>query len=294
METIREIVSFSHDGIARMWYPFSVDLDPNNTIISAEYYYEVGELFSLLLSMFATNNHQPELMNKENLSDAKKFLTGELKKRTECSVTFKTDTNQYRLQRCFYGNYSLEAKLHKIDSSIVHYGQNAIQMLRKFHKPFIIINQALFNNGSSILKPENDFTRNSMVSMANNWAKMIGINDSRIKLDYAGRWSTSDGVHSFHSRRNSRRTNMPSPLLILTYLAQAVMRKRKYGKSPPIFSSLNVESLNGFEAIAMLDLIKCVASEESIQFIVAVNEKPEINSMLDVISTPKMSIYEKN
>ena len=87
---------------------------------------------------------------------------------------------------------------------------------------------------------------------------------------------------------------MPSPLLILTYLAQAVMRKRKYGKSPPIFSPLNVESLNGFEAIAMLDLIKCVASEESIQFIVAVNEKPEINSMLDVISTPKMSIYEKN
>ena len=30
MESIREICSFSHNGIDYMWYPFSAKLDPNN------------------------------------------------------------------------------------------------------------------------------------------------------------------------------------------------------------------------------------------------------------------------
>ena len=82
-----------------------------------------------------------------------------------------------------------------------------------------------------------------------------------------------------------------SPLKILTNLAQAVMRKRTYGTCVPVFCSFNVESLNEFEAIAMLDLIKNVSVEEGLQFIVGINSKPQINSMIDAIETPKLSIY---
>ena len=100
MESITEIVSFSHDGMQRMWYPFSAKLDSNNTVISAENIYEIGELMVLIKSMFATNNHSPEMVSKPNISGARKFLVGE-NVRTECSIVFRTEKGQYFLQRCF-------------------------------------------------------------------------------------------------------------------------------------------------------------------------------------------------
>ena len=42
----------------------------------------------------------------------------------------------------------------------------------------------------------------------------------------------------------------------------------------------------------MLDLIKNVSIEEGLQFIVGINSKPQINSMIDAIETPNLSIYE--
>ena len=66
MESITEIVSFSHDGIHRMWYPFSAKLQTNSTIISAENFYEIGELMMLIKSMFATNNHSPEMVSNQH------------------------------------------------------------------------------------------------------------------------------------------------------------------------------------------------------------------------------------
>ena len=67
--------------------------------------------------------------------------------------------------------------------------------------------------------------------------------------------------------------------------------EKKIWNVPPIFSPLNADGLNQFEAIAFLDLIRNVSKEESLQFIVGVNSKPEVNSIIDVISTPKLSIY---
>ena len=61
METIREIIEFSHDGYGQMWYPFAASLEENNTTISAEYYFEINDLLTLIRSMFTTNNHNPEL-----------------------------------------------------------------------------------------------------------------------------------------------------------------------------------------------------------------------------------------
>lgn len=247
----------------------------------------------ILQAMFATNNHSPEIVSKENIEGSRKFLVGEKAKRTECKIVFKTEKSEYTLRRCFFGSYSVEARLQKTDSTVTYFGNDVIQMLSKFQKPFVIGEGALFNTGSVILKPDSDFTRSSMAALANNWARMVGVQESRIGLDHAGRWSTSDGEQlSYRSGYHNRRL-LPSPLLILAQLAQAVMRKRKFGKCPPVLSPFNVESLNQFEAIAILDLIKNVSQEESLQFIVGVNSKPEINSIIEVISTPKLSIYEK-
>ena len=121
---------------------------------------------------------------------------------------------------------------------------------------------------------------------------MIGLGDARIELDIEGRWSSSGDVDSFASRRNAPRTMMPSPLRLLTNLAQAVMKKRTYGMSAPIFTPFNVEALNEFEAIAMMDLVRNVCKEEGIQFIVGINSNSKTNSIINVIETPRLSIYE--
>lgn len=291
MESITEIVSFSHDGMQRMWYPFFAKLDSNSTIISAENFYEIGELMVLIKSMFATNNHSPEMVSKPNISGARKFLVGENVRRTECSIVFRTEKGQYFLQRCFFGNYSLEAKLQKVGSNVSYTGEEVIKMLGKFHKPFVIGDETLFGNGSMILKPDSDFTRSSLIALCNSWARMVGIQDSNIEVDHAGRWSSNEIHDSIFPKKSRRRVKLASPLRILTHLAQAVIRKRKFGMCPPIFSPLNADGLNQFEAIAFLDLIRNVSKEESLQFIVGVNSKPEVNSIIDVISTPKLSIY---
>jgi len=291
VESITEIVSFSHDGMQRMWYPFSAKLDINSTIISAENFYEIGELMMLIKSMFATNNHSPEMVSKPNISGARKFLVGENVRRTECSIVFRTGKGQYSLQRCFFGSYSIEAKLQKTGSSVLYTGEEVIKMLGKFHKPFVIGDETLFGNGSMILKPDSDFTRSSLVALCNSWARMVGIQDSNFMVDHAGRWSSTEIQDSIFTKRPRGRVKLASPLRILTHLAQAVIRKRKFGICPPVFSPLNTEGLDQFEAIAFLDLIRNVSKEESLQFIVGVNSKPEVNSIIDVVSTPKLSIY---
>ena len=77
MESIREIICLSHDGIDRMWYPFSAELDTYSSVISTGNYYEIGELLMLIQSMFATNNYSPEMVNGENYKATRKYLVGE-------------------------------------------------------------------------------------------------------------------------------------------------------------------------------------------------------------------------
>ncbi len=291
METIREIIEFSHDGYGQMWYPFSALLEENNTTISAEYNFEISDLLTLIRAMFGTNNHEPEIMSKRNAKMSRKHLI-RADKKTICTIRFRTDKNEYVLQKCFIGHYSTEARLQKIGSTITYHGQHVIQMLSKFNKPIIIDDRDMYDNSSVIFKPINSYSRSCMVSLSNNWARMIGLVDSRIELDFEGRWSTSGDVDSFVSRRHSSRTRVPSPLRLLTNLAQAVMKKRTYGMIAPIFTPFNVEQLNEFEAIAMMDLVRNICKEEGIQFIVGINSTAKTNSMIQAIETPRLSIYE--
>ena len=130
-----------------------------------------------------------------------------------------------------------------------------------------------------------------MASLANNWARMIGLVDSRIELDFEGRWSARGDSGSW-GRGMSARNRIPSPIRLLTNLAQAVMKKRTYGMSAPVFTPFNLETLNEFEGIAMMDLVKTVCKEENIQFIVGINSTSQTNSMIHAIETPRLSIYE--
>ena len=273
-----------------MWYPFYAELEENNTTISAEYYFEIGDLLNLVRSMFATNNHQPDIMSKQNAKLSRKQLVGNAK-RTLCTIRFKTDKHEYILQRCFIGQYSTEAKLQRIGSSITYQGQNVIQTLSKFNKPIVIAEGDMFVNNSLIFKPLDSYSRTCMQSLSNNWARMVGFVDSRIELDFDGRWSTGEDCGSWGRGMNAR-NRIPSPLRLLTNLAQAVMKKRTYGLTPPIFSPFNVATLGQFEAIAMMDLVQNVCKEEGIQFIVGINTTSETNSLINAIETPRLSVYE--
>jgi hypothetical protein len=291
LETIREIISFSHDGFGHMWYPFAATLENNNTTISAEYYCEVQDMLNLISSMFATNNHNPELVSKRNAKMSRRHLLGEDKK-TQCSVRFRTDVHEYILQRCFIGEYSIESKLQIIGSSIVYYGHNVIQMLSKFNKPIIIDEGEMYTNKSLIFKPLDDYSRSCLVALSNNWARMIGIMDSGIGVDYDGRWSTNGKSDAFGEFRSSRRARFPSPLRLLTNLAQAVVKKRTFGICVPIFSPFDVGMLGEFETITIMDLMKNICREEGLQFIVGVNTSSSTNSMINAIETPRLSVYQ--
>ena len=73
LEIIRTITSVSHSGLRRMWYPFSTELDRNNSVISAENYYEIAEFFDMIKSMFATNNHSPQQAIRKKLQEFKRI-----------------------------------------------------------------------------------------------------------------------------------------------------------------------------------------------------------------------------
>ena len=60
---------------------------------------------------------------------------------------------------------------------------------------------------------------------------------------------------------------------------------------PPVICPFNVDTLSEFESIAMLDLVKHIAIEEGIQFIIGINGKPEINSVVETITTPNLTRY---
>ena len=94
-----------------------------------------------------------------------------------------------------------EAKLQKVGSTVSYTGEEVIKMLGKFHKPFVIGDETLFGNGSMILKPDSDFTRSSLVALCNSWARMVGIQDSNIEVDHAGRWSSNE-IHDSIFPRN--------------------------------------------------------------------------------------------
>ena len=137
----------------------------------------------MLRSMFATNNHSPDGVNKTDQRIENRFSSLRQKNRTTCSIVFRTEKNEYLLRRRFLGVFSVEATIQKLDSSVIYYGLDAIRTLGKFHKPFVVSGDSIYAVNSLILKPDSEFSRSSILAiMANSWARMVGVNDPKIEI----------------------------------------------------------------------------------------------------------------
>ena len=139
----------------------------------------------------------------------------------------------------------------------------------------------MFANGNNNTSGDQVYTLSLSVQEAQNTA----LNDSRIELDHSGRWSVPGEIDPLNPIIYPKNTEISPPLMVLTHLAQAVMRKRRFGYCPPVFTEFNIVSLNNFEAIALLDLIKNVSREENIQFIIGMNSNSEIDSMVENVKS---------
>ena len=175
MEDIIEIISFTHNGFEKMWYPFSVLFGTNNTIINAESIFETESMVDLMSLMFATNNNFSNHQTKFRLI----LKSGVKKNITQCRIRFRTPNDEYILERCFSGQYSTESKLQKVGSSVFYQGEDVIKVLNKFNKPIFIRRGKNNSSRFQIFKPIDHYSTNHLVTLSNNWARMIGLIDSK-------------------------------------------------------------------------------------------------------------------
>ena len=150
---------------------------------------------------------------------------------------------QNRKGSVFPSDASLEITLSKLSckkvgSTVSYTGEEVIKMLGKFHKPFVIGDETLFGNGSMILKPDSDFTRSSLVALCNSWARMVGIQDSNIEVDHAGRWSSSEVHDSIFPKKSRGKMKLASPLRVLTHFSSSSNTEKKiWNVSPNLFTT---------------------------------------------------------
>ena len=85
---------------------------------------------------------------------------------------------------------------------------------------------------------------------------------------------------------------MPSIHNFLSKLAQAVVKKRTLGMTIPVLCSFDVNMLNDFETLTVLDLVNTVCKDETIQLVVAVNREHIDCDSIELISVPTQAIYE--
>jgi len=283
METVGEIISISHDGYGHMWFPFSIRQDERCTIINSEDYRENIDLTKLIQAMFATNNHSSEIGTYHITNQLKNH---EGNKETQCSIEFKTNRYEYKITRIFYQNYSFEAKLERTCSTVIYHGKDAIRVLQKMTLPVILSPERSISR-SVIMKPYDEYTRKQMLNLVNIWSKMIGLESFRYTLNSSGEWLFYDDSRK---RYHTCDSTTPSLVHLLANISQAALRKRKFGYCPQIICTINIEDLNEFEIITILDLIISICKEERLQFLVVTNSIAEIKSD-NVLNTPRISIY---
>ena len=97
METVTEIIAFSHGGSRRLWHPFSAKFGPCCNVICSESMHQSVDLVDTFQMMFTTNNHNPELLEQRNSRMVRRLLFGNNPMKVECSVSFKTEGNEYVL-----------------------------------------------------------------------------------------------------------------------------------------------------------------------------------------------------
>ena len=277
MEVVREITSISHDGFRNMWYPFHFEKDKRCNIINCEYIRESLDLIKLMQWMFATNNHNSNTEINYREASAKSQII-------QCDVTFSTDKHRYQLSRIFTGKFSVEARLEVVDSTIVYFGQDAISTIQKMARP-IIISANSRGIRSLILNPQDNFSKQSMLNLVNWWMKNLGINNVVVGLKSNGYWSYNETG----TRRNDR--HLPWLIVLLSNLAQATVRTRKFGFCPAILCLGDFEDVTDFERNSIFELVSTICKEERINFLLSTASIDEAQSE-NVTNTTRFSDYQ--
>jgi hypothetical protein len=279
LEIIQQIVSFSHNGVGSIWCPFYAKMT-DSTIISMGDRYQIDESLALFNSMFSTNNHSPQILS--TIETKKKLFQNRIidsHPKTHCVIKFRTDKNEYVLERIFAGKYSTEATLRKTDSWIIFTGNDAIQMLSKFHKPKTL-HSTNGNPKCTIFDPLDNYSRARMVELTNGWADMLGTSCPKITLNHRGVWSYE-----------SSNQGIDNSVRILTILAQIVMKKRTFGKSVPVVFGFAAGGISNFEAMAIVDLSHHICKNERLQVIIFTNTSTTINKTIHAIENPGLGYY---
>lgn len=273
MEVVREITSISHDGYNEMWHPLYIENELHCKFINCLNYTEGLALTGLVLSMFATNNHNSNITS-DFLID-RMHSTG-LINMTQCSIEFNTEKDSYVLSRVFEGNRSIEAKLVSRKNKTVVFGQNALNKLQKMTTPIAIPGARSFNSRSYVFKPDCENSRLNLLKMTKRWSEMLDCNEGlSYRLSPMGEWTFFD---LNRSRRYTADTTTPSIITLLSTLAQAAIRTRKFGYCPSIVFSLNIDDLNEFEINSLIDLVSNICIEERLNVLITTHLPAKIDN----------------
>ena len=276
MELVKKITCISHDGFQSMWYPFHFEKNEPMNIINCESFREGIDFIKLVQWMFATNNHN----NNARIDNSKSLGTSQL---VQCSVEFVTNKHQYLLTRIFHDKFSIEAKLEVLDSTNVYFGEDAIRAMHKMSRPAIVPSDRRIMT-SLILKPQDNYSRKSMLNLVDLWSRTLGFGNTKIGLTPVGHWSY------YQSRKEQENKPRPSLLMLLSNLAQATVRKRKFGRCPAVICFAEIHDLNQFEKDSVIELISTICKEERLNFILSTSSSEEIRTE-NVSNTPRFRIY---
>ena len=276
VELVKEITCISHDGFQSMWYPFHFEKNQPMNIINCESFREGIDFIKLVQWMFATNNHN----NNARIDNSKSLGASQL---VQCSVEFVTNKHRYLLTRIFHDMFSIEAKLEVLDSTNVYFGEDAIRAMHKMSRPAIVPSDRRIMT-SLILKPQDNYSRQSMLNLVNLWSRTLGFGNTKIGLTPVGHWSY------YQSRREQENKPRPSLLMLLSNLAQATVRKRKFGRCPAVICFAEIHDLNQFEKDSVIELISTICKEERLNFILSTSSSEEIH-IENVSNTPRFGIY---
>ena len=275
VELVKGITCISHDGFQSMWYPFHFEKNEPMNIINCESFREGIDFIKLVQWMFATNNH-----NNAGIDNSKPLGTSQL---VQCSVEFVTNKHRYLLTRIFHDKFSIEAKLEVLDSTNVYFGEDAIRAMHKMSRPAIVPSDRRIMT-SLILKPQDNYSRQSMLNLVDLWSRTLGFGNTKIGLTPVGHWSY------YQSRREQENKPRPSLLMLLSNLAQATVRKRKFGRCPAVICFAEIHDLNQFEKESVIELISTICKEERLNFILSTSSSEEIH-IENVSNTPRFGIY---
>ena len=278
MEPIYQILSVSHDGYDRMWYPFYFETNNYLTIINCKDSHESLSLQYLMKAMFSSKD-------SDAWAPFSPFFYSD--SQTQCEIIFKSSTNDYRLIRRFCNSDSRsEVFIEKIGTKIHYHGENAHKFLKKFHTPTTIDRNTTNYKNCTIQRPYDEYSRRNMQERVQGWLRRLGINNGKVYLNPNGTWG-------FRNRENyiDNTEKVKVIMGLLSIFSQVIFKFSKVGFCSPIILRFDVYSFSRFEINSIINLLNSICEEHKLSAII-ISNLGNYNINFDTISTPDTSLYD--